>query len=132
MATEANLQDRRARKLQEWLLLLLRFAITHELSDQCMAYALADELDSLGHRWRPAAPSFFRRTSSEICEAILAVSGGRNNNPVLRTHVQRIDDSRLKRAFCAAVGLDSISEPRGIAREHLNALNRGQPRDRAL
>jgi hypothetical protein len=132
MATDANSHDRRARKLQEWLLLLLRFAVTHESSDQFMAYALADELDALGQQWRPAAPSFFRRTSTEICEAILAVSGGRNNNPVLRKRVQRIDNPRLKRAFCAAVGLDSISEPRQVAPEHFNALNRGQLRHRPL
>jgi hypothetical protein len=56
-------QDWRAGRIREWLLLLLRFAITRNTKDQAAALAMADEIDALGHRWRPSAPSFFRRTS---------------------------------------------------------------------
>jgi hypothetical protein len=63
----------------------------------------------LGVRWRPAGPSFFLTTSNEVCDAILAVSDG-HNNVVLRTHVARIDDPRLRQAFAAAVGLQQTSE----------------------
>jgi hypothetical protein len=110
MAAKFGSLDWRDRKLREWLLLLLRFAVTREPSDQSAALAMADELDSLGVRWRPAAPRFFLRTTNEVCEAILAVSDGQNNR-VLQGHVARIHDPRLRRAFQAAVGLQLTSEP---------------------
>jgi phytoene dehydrogenase-like protein len=101
--------DWRDRKVRDWLLLLLRFAITRELADRSAVLAAADELDALGLRWRPANPSFFLRTSREVCDAILATRD-RNDNEVLRTHVARIDDPRLRRAFRAAVGLQETVE----------------------
>jgi hypothetical protein len=111
MSVAIGAYDWRDRKLREWLLLLLRFAITRQPSDASLALAMADELDSLGLRWRPVAPSFFRRTTSDICEAIEMVEDG-HNNAVLRRHVARIDDPRLKRAFRAAVGLrESVECP---------------------
>src|SRR5215510_4298665 len=108
MLVEIGSQDWRHRKLREWLLLLLRFAITLETSDQSAALALADELDSLGLRWRPAAPRFFLRTTREVCEAIVE---GWHDSAALRKHLARIDDPRLRRAFRAALGLDRTSEP---------------------
>src|SRR5262245_20964711 len=108
MPVEIGCQDWRDRKLREWLLLLLRFAITLETSDQSAAFSLADELDSLGLRWRPAAPRFFLRTTREVCEAIVE---GWHDSAVLREHLARIDDPRLRRAFRAALGLDRTSEP---------------------
>ncbi len=75
----------RDRKVQEWLLLLLRFAITRDPSDQSAALGIADELDSLGLRWRPGSPSFFLRTSHQVCEAILAVGGGHRDAVLHRT-----------------------------------------------
>jgi len=105
MAAAIGSHDWRDRKIQEWLLLLLRFAVTRELTDQSAALAVADELDCLGGRWKRTAPSFFLRTSNEVCEAILA-----DSDAVLRKHVARIDDPRLRRAFRAAVGLQETSE----------------------
>jgi len=109
MVAEFGSHDWRDRKIQEWLLLLLRFAVTRELTDQSAALAVADELDCLGGRWKRTAPSFFLRTSNEVCEAILAGSGA-DSDAVLRKHVARIDDPRLRRAFRAAVGLQETSE----------------------
>jgi hypothetical protein len=98
MVAEFGSNEWRYRKVQKWLLLLLRFAVTREPSDQSAALAMADELDSLGLRWRPAAPSFFLRTSHDVCAAILTVDNG-HDSAVLRRHVARIDDPRLRRAF---------------------------------
>jgi hypothetical protein len=109
MVAEGGLHDWRDRKVREWSLLLLRFAVTREPSDQSAVLAMAEELDALGVRWRPAAPRFFLRTSTEVCEAILAVSEG-HNNAVLRRHIARIDDPRLRRTFQAAVGLRQASD----------------------
>jgi hypothetical protein len=106
MIAQFDPQDWRERRVREWLLLLLRFAFTHEPSDQLGVLAMADELDSLGMQWRPGGLSFFQRTSQEVCRAILAASDG-HIDPVLRKHIARIDDPRLRRAFRAAVGIES-------------------------
>jgi hypothetical protein len=111
MAIESGSHDRLERMVREWLLLLLRFAVTLEPSDRSATLAMGDELDSLGMRWRPAAPRFFQRTSEEVCEAIL-MAGARHNNLVLRRHIARIGDPRLRRAFQAAVGLGPFFEQR--------------------
>jgi hypothetical protein len=101
--------DWRDRKVREWLLLLLRFAITRKPSDQSAVLAAADELDNVALRWRPTAPRFFVRTSHEVCHAILAIDE-MHDNAVLRSHVARIDDPRLRRAFQAAVGLQPAAQ----------------------
>ena len=44
---------------------------------------------------------FFRRTSAELCAAILQPN--EHNAAVLRQYLARIDDGRLKRAFAAAI-----------------------------
>jgi hypothetical protein len=111
MAAGFEVHDWTDRKVREWLLLLLTFAVTREPTDHSAALAAADELDSLGVRWQRTAPRFFLRTSNEVCEAILAASDG-NNNAVLRRHVARIDEPRLRRAFRAAVGLQETSDVR--------------------
>jgi hypothetical protein len=41
-------QDWRAGRIREWLLLLLRFAITWDPKDEAAALAMADEIDALG------------------------------------------------------------------------------------
>ena len=111
MVVEFGSRDWRYRKVREWLLLLLRFAVTREATDQAAALALADQLDSLGLGRKPAKPGFFVKTNIEVSNAILALRDGENDT-VLRTHLARIDDPRLKRAFRAAVGLHDASETR--------------------
>jgi len=101
-------QDWRGGRIREWLLLLLRFAITRDGKDQAAALAMADEIDALGQRWRPSAPSFFRRTSGEVCEAIIARDDP-TRAAILKKHIARIEDLRLRRAFQAAVELDRES-----------------------
>ena len=70
-------QDARAGRIREWLLLLLRFAITWDPKDEAAVFAMADEINAPGLRWRPSAPSFFRRTSSEVCKMITALDDPR-------------------------------------------------------
>src|SRR5690349_7584214 len=57
-------------RIREWLLAILRFAVTLSDSDRAAVLAAAADLDG----WRPyvSAPAFdyFRRTSAELCEAI--------------------------------------------------------------
>jgi hypothetical protein len=101
-------EDWRAGRIREWLLLLLRFAITCDPNDKAAALALADEIDALGQQWYPSAPSFFRRTTEEVCKAIIAPHDSRRTS-VLRKHIARIDDARLRRAFHAAVDIEQRS-----------------------
>ena len=110
MVAALRSHDGRDLRVREWLLLLLRFAVTREPSDRCAALAMADELDSLGARWRPAGPTFFLRTSNEVCEAI-PTANDRHGYAVLRKHAARMDEPRLRRAFEAAVGIQQASEP---------------------
>jgi hypothetical protein len=87
------------------LFLLLRFAVTSDLIDQSAAFALADEIDALGLHWRPSAPTFFRRTTGEVCNAITAPEDPKRT-AVLRQHIARIDNPALRRAFQAAVNME--------------------------
>ena len=70
---------------------------------------MADQLDSLGIGWKRAKPSFFVKTNIEVSNAVLAARDG-GDNSVLRRHLARIEDPRLRRAFRAAVGLHDASE----------------------
>jgi hypothetical protein len=101
-------QDWRASRIREWLLLLLRFAITRDPKDEAAVIAMADEMDALGLQWRPSAPSFFRRTSSEVCKMVIALDDPRRAT-ILKRHIARIDDPRLRRAFQAAVDIERRS-----------------------
>jgi len=97
MAAAIGSHDWRDRKVREWLLLLLRFAVTRELSDQSAALTSADELDSLGVRWRSTAPNFFLRTSHEVCEAILMV-GDEHSNTQAAVDLQRTSEPQREGA----------------------------------
>jgi hypothetical protein len=94
--------DWRSRQVREWLLLLLRFAVTRDARDESAVLSLAHELDSLGLGWVPSAPTFFRRTSSELCKAIAAPDDP-GRQAVIKRHLARIDDIRLRQAFQAAI-----------------------------
>ena len=101
-------QDWRSGRVREWLLLLLRFATTHNAKDQAAVLAMADEIDALGQQRRPSAPSFFRRTSGEVSAAITARDDPKRA-AILKKHIARIDDPRLRRVFRAAVDLERES-----------------------
>jgi hypothetical protein len=98
-------QDWRAERIREWLLLLLRFAVTRDAKDEAAASAMGDEIDAIGQRWRPPGPSFFRRTTDEIWKAITAPDGAERAT-ILKKHLARIDDPRLRRALAAATDVE--------------------------
>jgi hypothetical protein len=92
-------------RIREWLLLLLRFAITCDPKDKAAALAMAD---ALGQQCHPSAPTFFRRTTEEVCRAIIAPDDPRRIS-ILKKHIGRIDDPRLRRAFHAVVDIEQRS-----------------------
>jgi hypothetical protein len=93
--------------LRAWQLAILRFAVTMDNADRLNVLALAAEVDRLGAPSTDASLHFFRRTSAEICSAIL---GGRDDADAVLARFQiEIEDPRLKRAFAAAVGIGPAS-----------------------
>jgi hypothetical protein len=98
----AQLQDWRANQVREWLLLLLRFAIMRDPRDEVAALIIAKEIDSLGRQLGRSAPTFFRRSSSQIRKAVAAL-GNSEREAILKQHIARIDHLRLRSAFQAAV-----------------------------
>jgi hypothetical protein len=91
-----------ARTLRAWQLAMLRFAVTLDNADRLAIMAIASEIDRLGpqHAGKPDF-GFFRRTSAELCAAILQPS--ESTPVVLRQYLARIDNVRLRRAFSAAM-----------------------------
>jgi hypothetical protein len=97
-----DLSDGRAKQVHEWLFLLLRFAITRDPEDELAVLMMANGIDSLGRQWGRAAPTFFRRSSDEVCKAITALDDPRRET-ILKKHIQRVEHIGLRRALQAAI-----------------------------
>ena len=97
-----------AKKVNEWLLALLRYAVTLHIADKLAVLLIAEEIDELGPRAdAKAAFNFFRRTSTELCRAIVDKRNPKRS-AVLHLHLKRINDYRLKRAFAAAIEIEDV------------------------
>jgi hypothetical protein len=94
--------ERHAKTLRAWQLAMLRFAVTLDHADRLAVLMIAAEIDRSGATQdNKAAFSFFRKTSAELCAAILTPSEAAST--ILRQHLTRIDDDRLKRCLAAAL-----------------------------
>jgi hypothetical protein len=115
MSSDVSGSDWRARALRAWQLAMLRFAVTLDDADRLAVMAIASEIDRLGPE-RGGQPDFgfFRRSSAELCAAILQPN--ELAATLLHRHLARIDDDRLRRAFAAAIEADrtktsSVTKP---------------------
>jgi hypothetical protein len=108
-----RLQGGLASLIREWLLLLLRFAITRDPRDEVAALIMAREIDCLGRQLGRSAPTFFRRSSSELCKAV-AGPDSPEREVVLRRHLARIEDPRIKSALQAAVRAGGSAGSQGL------------------
>ena len=82
-----------ARTLRAWQLAILRFAVTWDNADRLAVMAIANEIDRLGLQHSGKADfSFFRRTSAELCAAILQPD--ELASALLRQYLARIDEGR--------------------------------------
>ena len=102
-----------ATTLRAWHLAMLRYAVTLDNADRLAVIRIAREIDRLDPRHDGNADfEFFRRTSQELCAAILKPGGG--SSMVLQQYLARIGDDRLKRAIAAAIdaGRPTISSAR--------------------
>jgi hypothetical protein len=98
--------DWQVRALRSWHFAILRFALTRDHADKLGVLAAANEIDRLGRsRDDREQFDFFRRTSAELCEAIL-----HPNQPscelMLGKYLARIDDAKLKRALMTALDFE--------------------------
>ena len=94
--------ERHAALLRTWHLAILRFALTRDNADRLGILAIANEIDRLGrHQSTGADFSFFRRTSTELCSALLRRQAA--DEAVLRRYLAEIDDARLHRAMAVAL-----------------------------
>jgi len=107
MSNAVDLDSWRAKKVKDWLLAILRFAVTLEQADKFTVLAIADEMDRSGFRVNNTAFTFFGRTSSALCRAI-ADQDDPQRVAILRYYINRIDDHRLRRALAAAIDLRTI------------------------
>jgi len=98
-----------ASTLRAWHLAVLRYAVTLDNADRLAVLRIAREIDRLARRGGGAEFEFFRRTSAELCAAIL--QPGEPASAVLRQYLERINDDRLKRVFAAAIGADPPTVP---------------------
>jgi hypothetical protein len=98
-----------ARTLRAWQLAILRFAVTLDSADRLAVMAIASEIDRLGAQHDMKSDfSFFRKTSAELCSAILRPN--ELTPALLRQYLARIDDDRLKHIFAAAVEAGETKE----------------------
>jgi hypothetical protein len=108
--------------LRAWHLAILRYAVTLDNADRLAVHRTAREIDRLYPRQDGSADfEFFRRTSAELCAAI--VQPNERASAILQHYLARIDDARLKRSIAAAIdagqpAVASISRP-ARSRSHL-------------
>jgi hypothetical protein len=108
MGDAGPLEESHRKKVRDWLLAILRFAVTLEVSDRAAVMMIAEHLDDTGSRLERTGFCFFSKTSTEFCGAIVD-----RNNPQaasrLERHLRRIDDPRLRRALEAAIAYEPNS-----------------------
>jgi hypothetical protein len=106
--------EQHTKMLRSWQLAILRFAVTLDNADRLGVLAIANEIDRLG-RHHEQAPDFyfFRRSSAELCAAILRRN--ERSEAILQQYLGRIDEARGKRAFAAAIEI-AQAEPTPVRR----------------
>jgi hypothetical protein len=99
------------RKIRDWLLAIVRFAITLEQTDRQAALAIAQEMDGLGFLPGRSSFSYFVRTSTDLCRAI-ANRDDPSRTAILRRHIGAIDDRRLRQVTASAIDIEGGSQAR--------------------
>jgi hypothetical protein len=91
-----------SRRIREWLLGILRFAVTLEQRDRAAVMCLAAGMDRLGASKTQTGFSYFTRTSTKLCDCI-AAKHDFDKLAELCLHIEKIDDRRLRRALEGAL-----------------------------
>jgi hypothetical protein len=105
--TEASVQLQNSHKIQQWLFAILRFAITLERTDRAVALAVAAKMDCGSGATTGGEFTFFVRTTVRLCDA-MAAKDDAESIATLRAHLRNIEHQPLRRAFEAALELDTV------------------------
>ncbi len=100
-----------ANKVRDWLLAIVRFAITLEQTDRQTVLAIAQEMDGLGFLPGRCSFSYFVRTSTSLCRAV-ADRDDPGRTAMLRRHLAAIGDRRLRQTTAAAFDLEGAQQAR--------------------
>jgi hypothetical protein len=92
--------------VQDWLFLVLRYAVSREARDRQAVLDLAAKMDALGEERDREAFRFFRSHSERLCIAIAAPDTP-DRRQILMAHARRIGQPRLQQAFRRACHLES-------------------------
>ena len=101
MAETATQREWQSRKIKNWLLTILRFAVTRDETDRMYVLETAREIDRQSAVSGETSFSFFVRTSAEICNMIVADQDPKRRATLVR-YFNCIDDRRLRSALEAA------------------------------
>jgi hypothetical protein len=110
--------------MNDWLLALLRYAVTRDDADQSAVLVIAEAIDARGPRSELRTFDFFRRTSLELCRAI-GEDASPGRSAIIKRHLDRIENVRLRRAFAAAVDIESPQNAADSTKPHRPQLWRG-------
>lgn len=116
--------------VQDWLFLVLRYAVSREVRDREAVLDLAAKMDTLGKKRGQETFRFFRSHSERLCAAIAAPdTPGRRE--MLMAHARRIGQCPLQRAFLLMCRLESHGKVAGSGRTNSrSALWKGLQRRR--
>jgi hypothetical protein len=115
-----TVQRRDADVVEQWLLSVLRFAVTLDETDRGAVLSLAAGMD------RPDSGfTFFVKTSVKVCDAIVAKDCAEAAS-ALRVFVHAIHHVRLRRAFEAMIDINQPDRGKASARIR-ERLFRGLP-----
>lgn len=107
MAQATADRERRSRTIRNWLLAILRFAVTRDSIDRMRVLEMAQKIDQQNFVSGKTTFSFFVRASAEICNAIVATQNPKRQTILLR-YFNWIDDRRLRVVLEAAVECRSV------------------------
>ena len=107
--------------IEEWLLSILRFAITLDEIDRAAVLAFAAEMDRRGSGF-----TFFARTSITVCDAIAAKDCA-EETAALHVFMRAIDHVRLRRAFEAVLKIHPPARSRRLSAGNRERLWQGLP-----
>ena len=105
-------------QVRDWLLAILRFALTLDPADRAAVMAKAAGMDRLGTGKGPSQFTYFVRTSVEFCNGIVDQRIA-DKTEALRGHLRKIDDDRLRRSLEAALTWTKQVQCRDRCRDNL-------------
>jgi hypothetical protein len=104
MSDFASPEERQQQQIADWLLAILRFAVTRQEPDRMSALTMANDMDRPSAHAESNSFAFFANTTKELCD-VIANEHTPQRLRVLRQHLGRIGNRRLRAAIEAATGL---------------------------